>query len=605
MIAQRASRPRPGGFFSEESLRLFVASNRNLRNRMIHCVAMCVGSIAFVPALWAIGWALIATGFAVTGYWLADQSRPGVGSQRRRAALTRVLFANTLINSAIYAAWAAVLWQSAADSAQLFAIVMFFISMVYVLMQYYAAPQVFLAVVAPYIATLAYIGAWSVAPGLVRGQLWLGLSFAAGAVAVFNFLKAASQSLAASRSALRQARALATEREAAAAAANQAKSAFLATMSHEIRTPLNGVLGMAQAMAAGGLPDAQRERLEVIQQSGQALLAILNDVLDISKIEAGKLELEDCVFDLCELAAGPRAVFSALAESRGLGFSLVVAREAEGGYRGDPTRVRQILYNLLSNAVKFTTKGEVRAEIQALDGGLRLRVSDTGVGIEPEALARLFHKFEQADASTTRRFGGTGLGLAICRELAQMMGGQIRAESELGKGSAFIVDLPLPRAEAPAAAAQPAAPAEPVETGRLRVLAAEDNQVNQLVLKTLLAQVGVEPTVVSNGRLALDAWRTGAWDVILMDIQMPEMDGLAATAAIRAEEQAAGRPRTPIVALTADALAHQTSTYRDRGMDGWVAKPIEAARLFEALNAALGAAEEASAGEATQAADAA
>ncbi|HEY1750605.1 MAG TPA: ATP-binding protein [Caulobacteraceae bacterium] len=601
-MGQRASRPTPGGFFSEESLRLFVASNRNLRNRMIHCAAMCVGSIAFVPAPWSLAWALTATAFAVMGFWLADQVRPGVGG-RRRGALTRALFATTIVNSAIYAGWAVVLWQSVADSAQLFAVVMFFISMVYVLMQYYAAPRVFLAVVAPYIAVLAYIGAGAVAPGISHGDLWLALSFAAGAVAVYNFLRAARQSLAASRSALRQARALATEREAAAAAASQAKSAFLATMSHEIRTPLNGVLGMAQAMAADGLPDAQRERLEVIQQSGQALLAILNDVLDISKIEAGKLELEDSVFDLCELAGGAQAVFATLAESKGLGFSLSVQPEAKGGYRGDPTRVRQILYNLLSNAVKFTTRGEVRGEISARADGLRIRVVDSGVGMGPEALARLFHKFEQADASTTRRFGGTGLGLAICRELAQMMGGEIRAESELGAGSTFIVDLPLPRAAAPAPTptAQPAPAADTVDGAQLRVLAAEDNAVNQLVLKTLLAQVGVEPTVVSNGRLALDAWRTGAWDVILMDIQMPEMDGIAATAAIRAEELSDGRARTPIIALTADALAHQTATYRDRGMDGWVAKPIEAARLFEALNTAIGAAEEAEVAEAVRA----
>jgi len=583
---------RQDGMFADESLRLFVNSNRNIRNRLIHCAAVGIGSVAFAPALWAIGFAAAGLAISLIGAWLARRATPDASPARRRA-VARALFAATLLNSALYAGWALVLWRSPAPGALLFAVVTFFVSMVYVLMQYYAAPKVFLAVEAPYLAAITGIGAATAAPLVAGGNLWVGLSFAAAAVAVFNFLRVSRQSLAQSRSALRQARALATEREAAAAAANQAKSAFLATMSHEIRTPLNGVLGMAQAMAADGLPDCQRERLQVIQQSGQALLAILNDVLDLSKIEAGKLTLEDSVFDLCELAAGARAVFAQLAESRDLRFALVIEDGAAGCYRGDPTRVRQILYNLMSNAVKFTPTGEVRVALGATPSGLRLTVADTGVGIEPEALARLFNKFVQADDTTTRRFGGTGLGLAICRELAVMMDGVIRVESEPGKGSIFRVDLPLPRVAGAAAPALAVAEApEAFDVASLRVLAAEDNEVNQLVLKTLLGQIGVEPTIVGDGRKALDAWRAERWDLILMDIQMPEMDGLAATAAIRAEELAAGRPRTAIVALTADALAHQTASYAARGMDGWVAKPIEAARLFEALNLALSEADE-------------
>ena len=586
-------RKRQPEWFSDESLRLFVNSNRNVRNRLIHCGAVCLGSIAFVPALWAVAFA--ATGLAVSliGNWLARRATPDASAARRRN-LARALFGATLLNSALYAGWALVLWRSHGQGALLFAVVTFFVSMVYVLMQYYAAPRIFLAVEAPYLAALVGMGAATAAPLVAGGDLWVALSFGAAAIAVFNFLRVSRQSLAQSRSALRQARALATEREAAAAAANQAKSAFLATMSHEIRTPLNGVLGMAQAMAADGLPTRQRERLQVIQQSGQALLAILNDVLDLSKIEAGKLTLEDSVFDLCELAAGARAVFAALAESRDLKFALVMADGAAGCYRGDPTRVRQILYNLLSNAVKFTPAGDIRVTFGATPSGLRLTVSDTGVGIEPEALVRLFNKFVQADDTTTRRFGGTGLGLAICRELAVMMDGVIRVESVPGQGSTFVVDLPLPRAQDAAAPVREAAAApENFDVASLKVLAAEDNAVNQLVLKTLLGQIGLEPTMVGDGRKALEAWRAERWDLILMDIQMPEMDGLAATAAIRAEELASGRPRTPIVALTADALAHQTASYAARGMDGWVAKPIEAARLFEALSLALSEGDEA------------
>jgi signal transduction histidine kinase/ActR/RegA family two-component response regulator len=588
-MERRQRRPdRQGALFSEESLRLFVASNRNLKNRLIHCGAVCVGSIAFEPPLWAAGWAAAALALAFAGWWVATRIAPNAEPNRRRN-IAGILFATTVVNSTLYASWALLLSHSPIPGALLFAVVTFFISMVYVLMQYYAAPRIFLAVEAPYIAALAAMGGASVAPQLAAGHYWVGVSFLAASVAVFNFLRVSRHSLDQSRSALRQARALATERETAAAAANRAKSAFLATMSHEIRTPLNGVLGMAQAMAADGLPARQRTRLDVIQQSGQALLAILNDILDLSKIEAGKLTLEDGVFDLGELASGARAVFAATADGRDLKFSLTLEDGAAGSYRGDPTRVRQILYNLLSNAVKFTPEGEIRASLGRTPSGIRLTVADTGIGIEPQALARLFNKFVQADDTTTRRFGGTGLGLAICRELAVMMDGTIRAESEPGKGSIFIVNLPLPRVDAPAAAPVRAEVAEPeeIDAASLKVLAAEDNEVNQLVLKTLLGQIGVTPTIVGDGRQALEAWRAERWDLILMDIQMPEMDGLAATAAIRAEERAAGRPRTPIVALTADALAHQTASYGARGMDGCVAKPIEAARLFEALSLAL------------------
>jgi PAS domain S-box-containing protein len=384
-----------------------------------------------------------------------------------------------------------------------------------------------------------------------------------------------------------------------AEAATRAKSAFLATMSHEIRTPLNGVLGMAQAMGRDDLTDRQRERLDVIRQSGEALLAILNDVLDLSKIEAGKLELEQTEFDIAELAEGAHATFAATAQSKGLAFELKVARGARGIYVGDAVRVRQILYNLVSNGLKFTDQGKVKVEVGRRRGALTLSVSDTGIGIAPETLATLFQKFEQADASTTRRYGGTGLGLAICRDLAQMMGGKISARSKLGDGATFEVELPLERTrQAPPKRRRRTRRAEAGEVmdGRpLRILAAEDNAMNQLVLKTLLAQVGLEPTIVADGRAAVAAWEAGPWDLILMDVQMPEMDGPTATAVIRAREAAEGRRRTPIVALTANAMEHQVAEYRAAGMDDFVAKPIEAGRLYEAVMHAAEQAEAAAA----------
>ncbi|WP_310539388.1 ATP-binding protein [Phenylobacterium sp.] len=387
--------------------------------------------------------------------------------------------------------------------------------------------------------------------------------------------------------------------------ANRAKSTFLATMSHEIRTPLNGVLGMAQAMAADELSTLQRDRLDVVRQSGETLLHILNDVLDLSKIEAGKLELEEAEFDISELARGAHAAFTAIANKKGLSFDLAVEVAARGVYVGDSTRVRQILYNLVSNALKFTESGEVRVIVARTDDGLRLTVADTGIGIPPERLASLFQKFEQADASTTRRYGGTGLGLAICRELAQLMGGAIRAESNPGKGSSFYVSLPLAKSTATHVLPAPdsgVVEAIELEVGALRVLAAEDNTVNQLVLKTLLHQIGVDPVIVENGKLAVEAWARQDWDVILMDVQMPEMDGPTATGIIRTREAAEGRPRTPIIALTANAMAHQVAEYTEAGMDGFVAKPIEVGRLFAALQAVLEAPAEAEDGDASVAA---
>lgn len=374
----------------------------------------------------------------------------------------------------------------------------------------------------------------------------------------------------------------------AAQSATRAKTAFLATMSHEIRTPLNGVLGMAQAMAADELSERQAARLDVIRQSGASLLAILNDVLDLSKIEAGKMELEDAPFDLAALLGEVEAVFRATAEAKGLSFTVLMDGDLAVAWKGDVVRLRQILSNLVSNAIKFTSRGEVRLEAHGHSDGLRLIVADTGIGISRQALGRLFEKFEQADTSTTRRYGGTGLGLAICRDLAALMGGQISAESREGRGARFTVDLPLRATAPPRPRRRKSAKVESWPAAApLRVLAAEDNPMNQLVLRTLLEQVGVDPVIVDDGEEALAAWEDGHWDLILMDVQMPRMDGITATRLIREREAAEGRLLTPIVALTANAMDHQVADYARAGMCSHVAKPIEAARLFAALQAAL------------------
>ena len=376
----------------------------------------------------------------------------------------------------------------------------------------------------------------------------------------------------------------------AANAANEAKSAFLATMSHEIRTPLNGVLGMAQAMARDDLPEFQRERLTVIRQAGETLLALLNDLLDLSRIEAGRLELEDSTMDVARLVQGAQATFTTLATEKDVSFSVTVAPEARGVWAGDPTRVRQIVYNLVSNAVKFTDRGEVGVDVSVEAPHLVFKVTDTGPGIAADRLGALFQKFVQEDTSTTRRFGGSGLGLAICRELATLMGGEIEAASVPGQGSVFTVRLPLTRiGDADGQAVRDDAfEAPPLRDGSaLRILAAEDNPMNQLVLRTLLAQVGVEVTCVDNGELAVAAAAAGDWDAILMDVQMPVMDGPTATRLIREWELNENHRRTPIIALTANAMAHHAAEYAAAGMDVLVPKPLELERLLIAIQTVL------------------
>ena len=375
----------------------------------------------------------------------------------------------------------------------------------------------------------------------------------------------------------------------AAQAANVLKSQFLANMSHEIRTPLNGVLAMAQILNLGELTEVQRERVDVIRRSGEELLAVLNDVLDISRIEAGKMEIEYGEVDPEALAHKVRATFESVAETKkNLSFEVAVAPSALGPRRGDPTRVGQILNNLVSNALKFTSEGLVRVAIEGVgergEQGLRFTVTDTGVGIPAGNLAMLFEKFTQADSSNTRRFGGTGLGLALCRELAQMMRGDIEVKSVEGQGSVFTATLPLTRI-ADAAAADAACADD--EDRPLRILAAEDIPTNQLVLRTVLESFGVDLHMVDNGREALEAWQEANYDIILMDIQMPEMDGVAATLAIRAAEARSGRPRTPIIAVSANAMTHHVKEYLAAGMDGHVAKPIELVKLHTAIEAAI------------------
>jgi signal transduction histidine kinase/DNA-binding NarL/FixJ family response regulator len=370
-----------------------------------------------------------------------------------------------------------------------------------------------------------------------------------------------------------------------AESASQAKSQFLATMSHEIRTPLNGVLGMADLLRRTSLDEEQRRYCEAIGSSGRALRDLLGDILDLSKIEAGKIELEREDFDLARLLEELAAVFRELAGARGNELRSALELPAQARYyNGDALRLRQVLSNLLSNAVKFTENGRIELGARLLEARagdarqwLRFTVRDTGIGMRPEARAKLFQTFSQADSSTTREYGGTGLGLAIARHLTELMGGQLELESAPGVGTEFRVELPLEPARALLAVARAEAPAP---AGAVAVLVVEDNDINQEVARAMLEAAGHRVEIASDGAEAVKKHAEGRYDCVLMDCQMPGMDGFEATRRIRALEAERGAGRVPIVALTANAMSGDRERCVAAGMDDFLAKPFDSASLL-------------------------
>lgn len=371
--------------------------------------------------------------------------------------------------------------------------------------------------------------------------------------------------------------------------ASRTKSMFLANMSHEIRTPLNGVLGMAEVLDCALTDPEHRRMIGTIRRSGETLLNILNDILDMSKIEAGKMELETLPFSPAEVAERVEDLHRLKAEEKGLDFEVLYATGADLRRMGDPFRVQQILHNLVSNAIKFTDRGEVTVEVTGRPGtALVLEVRDTGIGMTPQEVEFLHEEFRQADSSVTRRFGGTGLGMAITRSLVQRMGGEIGVTSEPGKGTQVRVTLPLPVTDA--VAEVPRAAPESAEESRLdgvRVLAADDNGTNRSVLELMLTRAGATVTTVVDGLQAVQAWEPGRFDVVLLDIAMPVMDGKGALEAIRAREQAAGLDPCPIIAVTANAMSHQIVEYLIWGFDSCVSKPLTMSDVIKAIRSLL------------------
>ncbi len=366
--------------------------------------------------------------------------------------------------------------------------------------------------------------------------------------------------------------------------ANRSKSLFLANMSHEIRTPLNGVLGMTNVLLKDdALADEHRGRVELVRRSGEILLAVINDILDYSRNEAGTLELANIAFNVADEVREACALYSSAARDKHLELD-VVPPGTEWYATGDPVRLRQILSNLVSNAIKFTDEGRISVRCECSQDGelvkIRGEVSDTGIGIAEDKRDKLFQSFSQVDASRTRRHGGTGLGLAICKQLVALMGGEIGVSSELGAGSTFWFEIPLPKAQPSPACSDQVSDGEQISLDG-PVLLVEDNRINQRVAVALLNDMGVQVEVASSGSEALDAVKHRAFKAILMDVHMPQMDGLEATRQIRAGDT--DNRSVPIIALTASALDKDRQRCLDAGMDRHVAKPVSPAQLRDVL----------------------
>jgi signal transduction histidine kinase/AmiR/NasT family two-component response regulator len=558
---------------------------RNVWSRLLYSSLIAIAGVWLGEGSWPAYWfAATVLSQLVTILVLEPVRRDPAFpvSDRRRMAFHATL----ALGSVVFTSCGPFLWFQGGSGGRLFAVIVLSGAMVNAAMQ---AGDSFLqlwVVYAPMMAALQVLPILSLLTATAPERRVLAFTTFGAMLVTLHLSIAGRRSVMTARQ-VKAALASANRERARAEAASAAKSDFLGVMSHELRTPLNGVLGMAQVMAAGTLEPAQRTRLEVVRQSGEHLLVLLNDLLDIAELDTEQLQIEAGVVEVDAMAAQTEALFAPLAAAKAIGFSLTLEPSAGAARAGDPIRVRQVLHNLVGAAVRSTEAGAVTVRIKGDADTLIFEVADTGPGLGPDGLATVFDRVAHGDERMARAARGPGLGLAIARGLAELMGGEVTARSAPAEGAVFTARLGLARV-APSAPAREEPAAAPAG-GALRVLAAEDNPTNQLVLKTLLAQAGMEVHLVSDGQAAVTAWRGGRWDVVLMDLQMPVMDGLAATRAIRELEASEGRARTPIVAVTANAAAERAAEYLEAGLDGVVPKPIQFAQLLAAMGAALDA----------------
>jgi len=549
---------------------------RELRTRIVLACVIALTAYGVAPTIWPVVWLVL-----VVAGQLADRrlnapllADPAAPVDRGRQVLLCVSIA---INTTIYSAISAYLWFEGGIVGQVFTMIQVAGGLLHVSLHMHHVRPLLLSALVPhaaYFLGLPLISAFA-------GQPWMAVGALGGLLYCAHLAKAVKQS--------RLAYAELEAARARAERASDAKSDFLATVSHEIRTPMNAVISAAELLRRTDLTTEQGEHVAMLQDASDVLMGLLNDVLDISKIEAGKMRLEDADLDLPQKLGALTRLWEPRARDKGVALVVELAPDLPERIRTDPLRLQQILFNLLSNAVKFTDRGSitVRAGRAETEQGERLRfdIVDTGCGMTAETMARLFTGFEQAEAGTTRRYGGTGLGLTISRRLAEMMGGALTAESTPGRGSVFRLDLPL--MEADGAVEAEAAPVEvgPAGLRALKVLAAEDHAVNRRILGLFLEPLGCRLTLAENGRDAVQTADVEVFDVILMDMQMPVMDGLEAARTIRAGK--GPNARTPIVALTANALDHHRAAWAAVGVEAFLTKPIDPRALTAAL---LGAA---------------
>ncbi|WP_277792864.1 ATP-binding protein [Caulobacter endophyticus] len=540
------------------------------------------------PAVWLV--ATVAAQLVTS--WLSRPMRKA-GCQPSEAR-KRLFIGSVALSTAIFASVAPAAWFNEGWQGRVLAVTVLAGGVMNVRLHASSSAAMLWAGTTPFICLLIGLPIYSLATEPGKG--------AAAFVCLANLMYVAHLA-AATRRGLADARAVATslalaqqtadalkEAAAKADAANDAKSQFLANMSHEIRTPLNGVLGVAGALARTPLTQAQRSMVELVETSARTLETLLTDILDLARIEAGKLELRAEPFDLAASVGACAELFDAAAQAKGLDLTVDIGPDAAGIFVGDAIRIRQVVTNLLSNAVKFTSAGQVRLSVRVAEtktnSTVIFEVCDTGIGFDEKTKARLFSRFEQADGSNTRSYGGSGLGLAISQSLAQAMGGRLEAEGRCGQGATFTFAAPLPRGPAPAhEAAAPAGCDAQVPLAGMRVLLAEDHPTNRRVVELILGATGIDLISVENGAEAVAAYQHGAFDMILMDMQMPVMDGLTAIRRIRALEAAERRPRTQIHVLTANAMPEHVQASLAAGADGHLSKPIQASLLIERCGA--------------------